>query len=74
MFALNILDHYKLVCRVVESANPYFILQKRKGRGSGLAGLLVGTIDSVLDYKVSLECCSEYQAQFKKQLLTTHPK
>ena len=36
---------------VVEFANPYFVLQKRKGRGSGLAGLLVGTLDSILDTK-----------------------
>jgi len=36
---------------VVECANPYFVLQKRKGRGSGFAGLLVGTLDSVLDNK-----------------------
>jgi len=35
----------------VESANPYFVLQKRKGRGSGLTGLLVGTLDSILDTK-----------------------
>uniref|UniRef100_A0A3B3SSU2 TBC1 domain family member 9 n=1 Tax=Paramormyrops kingsleyae TaxID=1676925 RepID=A0A3B3SSU2_9TELE len=33
-----------------ERANPYFILQRRKGRGGGgLAGLLVGTLDVVLD-------------------------
>ena len=36
---------------VVEFANPYFVLQKRKGKGSGLAGLLVGTLDSILDTK-----------------------
>ena len=36
---------------VVEYANPYFVLQKRKGRGSGLVGLLVGTYDSVVDNK-----------------------
>jgi len=36
---------------VVECANPYFVLQKRKGKGSGLAGLLVGTLDSILDSK-----------------------
>jgi len=36
---------------VVECANPYFVLQKRKGRGSGLSGLLVGTLDSILDTK-----------------------
>ncbi|KAG7333745.1 hypothetical protein KOW79_002152 [Hemibagrus wyckioides] len=37
---------------VTERANPYFILQKRKGHGEGgggLAGLLVGTLDVVLD-------------------------
>ena len=36
----------------MESANPYFVLQKRKGHGSGLAGLLVGTLDNIFDYKV----------------------
>ena len=35
----------------VECANPYFVLQKRKGRGAGLSGLLVGTLDSILDSK-----------------------
>ncbi|XP_073405868.1 TBC1 domain family member 9 isoform X1 [Dendrobates tinctorius] len=38
---------------VTERANPYFILQRRKGHGTrgggGLAGLLVGTLDVVLD-------------------------
>ncbi|XP_061778897.1 TBC1 domain family member 9 isoform X2 [Nerophis lumbriciformis] len=37
---------------MTERANPYFILQKRKGHGGaggGLAGLLVGTLDVVLD-------------------------
>ncbi|XP_043918219.1 TBC1 domain family member 9 isoform X2 [Protopterus annectens] len=37
---------------VTERANPYFILQRRKGHGDGmggLAGLLVGTLDVVLD-------------------------
>uniref|UniRef100_A0A7N6AT54 TBC1 domain family member 9 n=1 Tax=Anabas testudineus TaxID=64144 RepID=A0A7N6AT54_ANATE len=37
---------------ITERANPYFILQKRKGHGDGgggLAGLLVGTLDVVLD-------------------------
>ncbi|KAF7710115.1 TBC1 domain family member 9 [Silurus meridionalis] len=37
---------------VTERANPYFILQKRKGHGEGgggLAGLLVGTLDVMLD-------------------------
>jgi hypothetical protein len=38
----------------VESANPFFVLQKRKGRGAGLTGLLVGTLDSVLDSKVNV--------------------
>lgn len=36
----------------IEQANPYFVLQKRKGKG--LAGLLVGTLDSVLDSKAPL--------------------
>nr|DBA28973.1 TPA: hypothetical protein GDO54_009249 [Pyxicephalus adspersus] len=38
---------------IIERANPYFILQRRKGHGTrgggGLAGLLVGTLDVVLD-------------------------
>ncbi|XP_056625377.1 TBC1 domain family member 9B isoform X1 [Triplophysa dalaica] len=36
---------------VSERANPYFILQRRKGhgRGGGITGLLVGTMDVVLD-------------------------
>ncbi|XP_061535289.1 TBC1 domain family member 9 [Phycodurus eques] len=37
---------------ITERANPYFILQKRKGHGGGgggLADLLVGTLDVVLD-------------------------
>ncbi|XP_075872738.1 TBC1 domain family member 9B isoform X2 [Nelusetta ayraudi] len=34
-----------------ERANPFFILQRRRGhgRGGGLSGLLVGTLDVVLD-------------------------
>ncbi len=41
----------------VERANPHFLLQVRKGRasgtnsGSGLTGLLVGTLDAVMDTK-----------------------
>ncbi|KAL4631153.1 TBC1 domain family member 9B isoform X2 [Arapaima gigas] len=36
---------------VSERANPFFILQRRKGhgRGGGFTGLLVGTLDVVLD-------------------------
>ncbi|XP_063784602.1 TBC1 domain family member 9B isoform X1 [Pseudophryne corroboree] len=36
---------------VTERANPFFILQRRRGhgRGGGLTGLLVGTLDVVLD-------------------------
>lgn len=39
---------------VTERANPFFVLQRRKGHagdggGGGLAGLLVGTLDVVLD-------------------------
>ncbi|XP_052243499.1 TBC1 domain family member 9-like isoform X1 [Dreissena polymorpha] len=37
---------------VTERANPYFLLQRRKGYGGGgLTGLLVGTLDTVLDNK-----------------------
>ncbi|XP_055949713.1 TBC1 domain family member 9-like [Argiope bruennichi] len=37
---------------VVEHANPFFILQQRKGYGTkGLASLFVGTFDSVFDSK-----------------------
>ncbi|KAG8448156.1 hypothetical protein GDO86_015303 [Hymenochirus boettgeri] len=37
---------------VTERSNPYFVLQRRRGyreEGGGLAGLLVGTLDAVLD-------------------------
>ncbi|CAH1268349.1 TBC1D9 [Branchiostoma lanceolatum] len=35
---------------VTERANPFFLLQRRKGHGGGgLTGLLVGTLDTVLD-------------------------
>ncbi|KAL8560078.1 hypothetical protein ACOMHN_041547 [Nucella lapillus] len=35
---------------VTDRANPYFVLQRRKGYGGGgLTGLLVGTLDTVLD-------------------------
>ncbi|KAM9325401.1 TBC1 domain family member 8B isoform 2-T2 [Gastrophryne carolinensis] len=37
---------------VTECANPYFVLQRRRGYGEdggGLTGLLVGTLDAVLD-------------------------
>ncbi|GAB1598460.1 TBC1 domain family member 9B-like isoform X1 [Argonauta hians] len=37
---------------VVERANPFFVLQRRKGYGGGgITGLLVGTLDTVLDNK-----------------------
>ncbi|KAL3842336.1 hypothetical protein ACJMK2_020364 [Sinanodonta woodiana] len=37
---------------VTERANPFFVLQKRKGYGGGgFTGLLVGTLDTVLDNK-----------------------
>ncbi|CAG5123663.1 unnamed protein product, partial [Candidula unifasciata] len=41
---------------VTEHANRFFILQRRKGLGGGggLAGLLVGTLDTVLDNKTRL--------------------
>ncbi|XP_053329061.1 TBC1 domain family member 8B [Spea bombifrons] len=37
---------------VTEQSNPYFVLQRRRGygeEGGGLTGLLVGTLDAVLD-------------------------
>lgn len=40
---------------MTERANPYFVLQRRKGHGGGgLTSLLIGTFDNVLDTKVSL--------------------
>ncbi|KAK3713993.1 hypothetical protein QZH41_018780 [Actinostola sp. cb2023] len=37
---------------ITERANPYFVLQKRKGHGGGgLTSLLIGTLDNVLDSK-----------------------
>ena len=36
---------------VMERANPYFILQRRKGRGRGFSALFVGTLDSVREIK-----------------------
>lgn len=46
-------DFIFLLYRVTERANPYFVLQRRKGYGGGgLTGLLVGTLDTVMDSKV----------------------
>lgn len=43
------------VSRATERANPYFVLQRRKGHGGGgLTSLLIGTLDNVLDSKVRL--------------------
>ena len=37
---------------VSERANPHFVLQRRKGRGTkGWSSLLVGTMDAMLDTK-----------------------
>ena len=43
------------LCRATERANPYFVLQRRKGHGGGgLTSLLIGTLDNVLDTKVGV--------------------
>ena len=49
------------IFRVTEQANLYFVLQKRKShKGRGLTGLLVGTLDTVLDSRVSIfKTCSK---------------
>ena len=40
---------------MTERANPYFVLQRRKGHGGGgLTSLLIGTLDNVLDTKVGV--------------------
>ena len=46
------------IIRATERANPYFVLQRRKGHGGGgLTSLLIGTLDNVLDTKVrKLKC------------------
>lgn len=47
--------HGNYLHRDTEGANTYFLLQQRKGSGNassrGLAGLLIGTLDSVFDTK-----------------------
>lgn len=47
---------------MTERANPYFVLQRRKGHGGGgLTSLLIGTLDNVLDTKVFL-CSKKFSA------------
>ncbi len=50
--------HFILLFRSTERANPYFLLQRRRGhdeRRSGLTSFFVATMDSVLDNKVYLK-------------------
>ena len=55
---LSIILVFLSIFRVTERANPYFVLQRRKGHGGGgLTSLLIGTLDNVLDTKVFL--CSK---------------
>lgn len=42
------------VYRSTEAANPYFVMQRRRRGGGGIAGLLVGTMDAILDSRVRL--------------------
>ena len=52
---LSIILVFLSIFRVTERANPYFVLQRRKGHGGGgLTSLLIGTLDNVLDTKVFL--------------------
>ena len=46
--------YFSFIYRDTELANTYFLLQQRKGvnkTNRGFSGLLVGTLDSVLDTK-----------------------
>ncbi|KAI2657150.1 TBC1 domain family member 9B [Labeo rohita] len=58
---------------VSERANPYFILQRRKGhgRGGGITGLLVGTLDVVLDSSSSRKEITEHWEWLETNLLQT---
>ena len=40
--------------RITERANPFFVLQRRKGHGGGsLTSLFIGTLDTVLDSRAA---------------------
>ena len=48
-------------CRTTDRANPYFSLQRRRGHGNGkgIAAKIIGTVDNVLEARVSMQhtCC-----------------
>uniref|UniRef100_A0A674N8J0 TBC1 domain family member 9B n=1 Tax=Takifugu rubripes TaxID=31033 RepID=A0A674N8J0_TAKRU len=58
---------------VSERANPFFILQRRRGhgRGGGLSGLLVGTLDVVLDSTLCFDEITEHWDWLESNLLQT---
>ena len=56
---------YIQLVRSTEQINPYFILQIRKSETGGLTSKVLGTLDNVLDSKVSsISTIQRYSANF----------
>ena len=58
--SIKSLEGFNMSCfifsRETERANPFFSLQRRKGHGGGgFTSILIGTLDNVLDNKVSIK-------------------